>query len=127
MILALGDSVLLIKRKNEPFKGYWALVGGAKRGGEAFVDCALREVEEEVGIKLPMLTELGTDIFVENQFGQQLSIVFVGRLEEADRWAIRAGSEVTEAKFFDRRMLPTPIVHFHRDVIEKWINCIKTV
>lgn len=43
--------VLLIKRNNEPFKGYWALPGGAMYNDERILDGALRELKEKVGIK----------------------------------------------------------------------------
>ena len=43
--------VLLIKRNNEPFKGYWALPGGAMYNDERILDGALRELKEKVGIE----------------------------------------------------------------------------
>lgn len=43
--------VLLIKRKNEPFKGSWALVGGALYNNEDLEIGLKREVYEKSGIK----------------------------------------------------------------------------
>ena len=43
--------VLLIKRKNEPFKGLWALVGGALYNNEDLESGLRREVYEKSGIK----------------------------------------------------------------------------
>lgn len=43
--------VLLIKRNNEPFKGKWALVGGALYNNEDLLDGLKREVYEKSGIK----------------------------------------------------------------------------
>lgn len=44
--------VLLIKRKNSPGKGLWALPGGFKNNSETYLDCAIRELIEETGIKV---------------------------------------------------------------------------
>lgn len=43
--------VLLIKRKNEPYKGKWALVGGALYNNEDLLDGLKREIYEKSGIK----------------------------------------------------------------------------
>lgn len=48
--------ILLIKRKNEPAKGEWALPGGFVNETEEFLDTALKKLETETG---------ATDIFLE--------------------------------------------------------------
>lgn len=45
--------VLLIRRGKAPGKGAWALPGGFKNANETFVQCALRELDEEVNIRVP--------------------------------------------------------------------------
>lgn len=42
--------ILLIKRSNEPFKGKWALVGGALYNNEDLLDGLKREIKEKTGI-----------------------------------------------------------------------------
>lgn len=42
--------VLLIKRRNEPYRGYYALIGGKVEKGEHLEDAAIREVYEECGL-----------------------------------------------------------------------------
>ena len=39
--------VLLVKRKNEPFKDMWSLVGGAMYIDELIEDAAKREIKEK--------------------------------------------------------------------------------
>lgn len=47
-----GDvKVLLIKRKNEPFKNKWALVGGALYNNETIEDGLRREIFEKTGLE----------------------------------------------------------------------------
>lgn len=41
--------VLLIQRRNEPFKGCWAFPGGFMDMDETTEQCAIRELKEETG------------------------------------------------------------------------------
>lgn len=45
--------VLLIRRLRAPGAGAWALPGGFKNGNESFLDCAVRELQEETNIRVP--------------------------------------------------------------------------
>ena len=62
------DGLLLIKRGNEPQKGKWALPGGFVNEKEHPRDAALREAEEETGIKLKSARLL--DIFLAKNRNQ---------------------------------------------------------
>ncbi|MCZ6662175.1 MAG: NUDIX hydrolase [Actinobacteria bacterium] len=44
--------ILLIKRRNEPGKGLWAVPGGKVEYGETLRDAAVREVKEETGLDI---------------------------------------------------------------------------
>ncbi|MDO5814222.1 MAG: NUDIX hydrolase [Methanobrevibacter sp.] len=45
---------ILIKRKNEPFKDYWALPGGFVEYGESVETAAIREAKEETSIDVEL-------------------------------------------------------------------------
>jgi 8-oxo-dGTP diphosphatase len=51
--------VLLIKRGNEPYKGYWEFPGGFLNMDETVARCAERELEEESGIVLTGMQLVG--------------------------------------------------------------------
>ena len=48
-----GD-IVLVKRKNEPFSGLWELPGGFVEYGEDIESTAIREAEEETGLKVDL-------------------------------------------------------------------------
>lgn len=52
LVATLDNEILLIKRKNAPGKGKWALPGGFKNNNETFYECAQRELFEETGIDI---------------------------------------------------------------------------
>ncbi|MEO8216399.1 MAG: NUDIX hydrolase [Acidobacteriota bacterium] len=51
--------ILLIRRKNEPFCGTWAFPGGFVEIDEPLELAAVRELEEETGLKAVGLRQLG--------------------------------------------------------------------
>jgi len=51
--------VLLIRRRNEPFKGAYALPGGFVEVGETVEDACRREVFEETGLRVGKLSLVG--------------------------------------------------------------------
>jgi 8-oxo-dGTP diphosphatase len=54
-----NGKIILIKRKNNPFQGSWALPGGFVEYGETVEEAVLREVKEETGILIEILGLLG--------------------------------------------------------------------
>jgi len=51
--------VLLIERGDEPFKGCWAFPGGFMNMDETTEQCAIRELEEETGLKVSEVHQIG--------------------------------------------------------------------
>ena len=55
-VVIQSGHVLMVKRKSEPGKGLWALPGGFLDANKdkSVLDCAIRELKEETGIKVPV-------------------------------------------------------------------------
>ena len=51
--------VLLVQRGGEPFKGCWAFPGGFMDMDETTEQCAIRELEEETGLKVTEVHQIG--------------------------------------------------------------------
>lgn len=91
--------ILLIKRKGNPFVGYWALPGGFVERGEILSKAASREVLEETGIQVSI--EKMTGIYDDpkrNPMGHAVTAAFLcktkgGKLKPQEE-------EVSEARFF---------------------------
>ena len=59
VVLNPRGEVLLIQRRNEPFKGHYALPGGFVDIGETVEDACRRELLEETGVKAGRLRLVG--------------------------------------------------------------------
>ncbi|WP_311195952.1 NUDIX hydrolase [Antarcticibacterium sp. 1MA-6-2] len=51
--------LLLVQRKNDPYKGKWALPGGFLEEEENLVEGAMRELKEETNLNIKSLTQIG--------------------------------------------------------------------
>ena len=75
-----NQKVLLVKRKNEPFQGKWALPGGFVDYGETVEQAAVREVKEELGSDVELEGLLGVYSDPERDpRGHTVSVVFFGK------------------------------------------------
>jgi bifunctional NMN adenylyltransferase/nudix hydrolase len=52
-VLECQGHVLLIRRLRAPGAGAWALPGGFKNQDETFLECAIRELQEETNVRVP--------------------------------------------------------------------------
>src|SRR5206468_11763707 len=84
--------VLLIRRKNEPFKGGYALPGGFVDIGETVEAACRREVSEEAGFEVDDLSLIGVYSNPNRDpRGHTVSVAYLARLPRTV--APRAGSD----------------------------------
>lgn len=90
--------ILLIERGNEPYKGYWAFPGGFMNMDESAEQCALRELQEETGLTINMLKQLGafTDVHRDPR-GRIISVAFYALSRPTE---VRGGDDASEARWF---------------------------
>jgi 8-oxo-dGTP diphosphatase len=103
VILTVTDGdlqVLLVHRKDAPFKRHWALPGGFKRPDESIDDAARRELHEEAGIDAPAhLAQFGA--YGDPGRDPRGNVVTVGYLAvTATVDALQAGTDADEARMW---------------------------
>lgn len=91
------DGGLLVYRRDDfshiPYPGHWDLPGGGREGDESAADCALRELHEEFGIRLPA-ARLEAYMAFRNPTGMgRASVFYSGRITADEIAAVRFGSE----------------------------------
>lgn len=59
VLILYQQKLVLIKRKNPPFKGEYALPGGFVEVGETVEQAAIREAKEETGLEIDLIKLLG--------------------------------------------------------------------
>lgn len=102
-IIQVGDEILLIRRKNHPGKGLWAVPGGYLDAGETFAQGAARELEEETNLRLPL--EMFEDMEMFDAVGRSthariITASFHVRLPVKPE--TKAGDDAAERRWFTR-------------------------
>lgn len=114
-VVIQSGHILLIKRKNSPGKGLWALPGGHVNPNERIVDGCIRELIEEAGLKVPEKVLRGS-IFCERNFdhpsrslraritrknARTLTVAFGFRLDDSQPLPkLKAGDDAEDAWWF---------------------------
>ena len=116
-----NPEILLIERKNEPFKNMWALPGGFVDKDEDIKTAAYRELAEETSIKNIQLSQLqafgkpGRD-----PQGHTISIVHIGFLKNNNQ-KIEAGDDAKNLQWFSVDQLPE-LAFDHEEIIDYALN-----
>jgi 8-oxo-dGTP diphosphatase len=128
-VFAVAEQVpklLLIKRKNDPFKGKWAIPGGFIGIDEELEDAVARELAEETGLTGVSLEQLHTFGTVgRDPRGRQITAVFWGVITQGlDK--IKPGDDAAEAQWFDINDLPTDMAFDHNRVAQIAVDRLKS-
>ena len=112
---AISTTIILIKRKNQPFKDMWAIPGGFVDENEDLKTAAERELSEETGLKnieLHQLAAIGTP--GRDPRGHMVSVCYWGICSKD---CIATGADdAKEAQWFPIYSLPQ-LAFDHADII----------
>ena len=101
-----GMHVLLIRRAHPPYEDHWALPGGFLDLHETLEQAALRELEEETGIKLARIEQLRTfDAVNRDPRERVLSVAHVTLVDMAAH-PPKGSDDAAEARWFALDALP---------------------
>lgn len=75
--------VLLIQRGDQPFKGGWAFPGGFMNMDETTEQCAIRELEEETGLQISDVHQIGAYSKVDRDpRGRTVTVAYLAIIDE---------------------------------------------
>ncbi|MCI8569549.1 MAG: NUDIX hydrolase [Bacilli bacterium] len=118
--------VLLIRRKNEPYKNKWALVGGAMYNDEKLMDAATREIKEKTNIKGIDLTMVQVfDDINRSPLQRMICFSFVGTVDIEKADILKETTKTKDAKWFTIDEIPKDLAYDHNTIINKTIEEIK--
>ncbi len=123
-IIQKGESIVLIRRRNEPFKGRLAFPGGFV-GNETVEEAAAREAREETGLDVRLIGILGVYSDPERDpRGHNISTVFVA---EPVGGKLRAGDDAQESKWADLKDInPEEMSFDHRKMLSDYMEWKKS-
>ena len=113
--------VLLIRRKNPPFQGSWALPGGFVDVGEDPRDACEREMKEETGLVVSVERLGGFYGRPERDpRGHTTSVVYVCRVLSGEA---KGGDDAAEARWFaPEEIASTPLAFDHGEVLAELLD-----
>jgi len=118
--------VALIKRKNDPFKGYWALPGGFLEGDETIEQAAQRELQEETNISNIYLEQFGVFSKPDRDPRGRVITVALFALIPADNIELSSTNDALCAQWFDINNLPT-LAFDHENIYTKGVESLQNV
>ena len=114
-VIVYDGKLVLIRRKNPPFEGHFALPGGFVELGETVETAAVREAKEETGLDVELIRLLG--VYSEpsrDPRGHTVSVIFLA----AGKGKLKAGSDASDTGLFGINEIPE-LAFDHKKIIEK--------
>ena len=115
--------VLLIERGDEPFKGCWAFPGGFMNMDEATEQCAIRELEEETGLKVSEVHQIGAYSKVDRDpRGRTVTVAYLAIIDAPVD--VKGQDDAAKAQWFSLSALPE-LAFDHEEIMRDAImKCI---
>lgn len=114
--------VLLIQRGNEPFKGCWAFPGGFMNMDETTEQCAVRELEEETGLKVTDIQQIGAYSKVDRDpRGRTVTVAYLAIIDGAKK--VKGLDDAAKAQWFSLSELPK-LAFDHEEIMSDALKLI---
>ena len=108
--------VLLIQRGADPFKGAWAFPGGFMNMDETTEQCAIRELEEETGLKVTKVHQIGAYSKVDRDpRGRTITVAYLAIIDTPKD--VKGQDDAAKAEWFPITDLPK-LAFDHYDIMK---------
>jgi 8-oxo-dGTP diphosphatase len=118
ILIRLGDGWVFVKRKFDPYRGWWAIPGGQVEYGETVEQAAIREAREETGLDVRLVRLIG--VYSDPARDPRGHYVSVAYLADAISGKLRPASDVAEVRTF--KMAPTPLAFDHERIFRDGVR-----
>jgi len=116
--------VLLIQRGIDPYKGCWAFPGGFMNMDETTEECAIREQEEETGLKVAKVHQIGAYSKVDRDpRGRTIIVAYLAIIDAPVE--VAGQDDAAKAEWFPLSDLPH-LAFDHYDIMQDAIALYKT-
>ena len=117
--------VLLIRRKNEPFKGMWALVGGALYNDEELIDGLKRELKEKTGIENIHLEMANVYSRIDRSpVMRMVAISYIGIVDKNKLSILKETLKTVDCDWFPLDRIPK-LAYDHNEILEDAAKLLK--
>jgi 8-oxo-dGTP diphosphatase len=106
--------ILLVKRKFEPYRRFWAIPGGFVEEGETVEEACSREALEETGMKIKLVKFLGVYSDPKRDPRGTITIAFIAKPLSKET---KGDIEVEKVKWFELDKLPT-LAFDHKKIVD---------
>jgi ADP-ribose pyrophosphatase YjhB (NUDIX family)/ribosomal protein S18 acetylase RimI-like enzyme len=118
ILIEQDGGLVLIRRANPPHRGEWTLPSGFIEADESAEEAAIREAEEETGLKVEILELFDVNSFPEGPPISGIMIFFRARPVGGE---LRGGDDAIEARVFQTAELPVLPFRTHREAGARWL------
>ena len=117
--------VLLIQRGFEPFKGCWAFPGGFMNMDETTEQCAIRELEEETGLKVTEVHQIGAYSKIDRDpRGRTVTVAYLALIDVTTE--VKGQDDAAKAMWWPLSALPE-LAFDHKEIMEDAVRVYQEI
>jgi len=117
--------LLIIQRGDDPYKGCWAFPGGFMNMDETTEQCAIRELEEETGLIVDQVFQIGAYSKIDRDpRGRTVTVAYLALLNHPSD--VKGSDDAAQAEWHSINALP-PLAFDHMDILKDALRLFKSI
>jgi 8-oxo-dGTP diphosphatase len=119
LLIEIDGGIVLIQRGNPPHQGEWTIPGGFIEADESAEEAAIREAEEETGLRVEIVEMMGVNSFPE---GPPVSGIMIFYRMKPVAGTLHAGDDASDVRVFAPEDVPLLPFRTHREIMAEWLE-----